>query len=105
MLSFVGIGKEVREEGPSTHLVEQGTAAMGGLLIIIVVVVLAYVLDGLDASTYSPVAALLGVGLLGAADDFLNARKGLGISVRQKLIWQLVVAVLAAIYKIGRAHV
>src|SRR5438477_11079858 len=71
---------------------------MGGLLIILVVAVLAYVLDGLDATTYSPVVALLGVGLLGAADDFLNARKGLGISVRQKLIWQLVVAVLAAIY-------
>ena len=98
MLSFVGIGKKIREEGPSTHLVKQGTPTMGGLLIIIVVAVLAYVLDGLDASTYSPVAALLGVGLLGAADDFLNARKGLGISVRQKLIWQLVVAVLAAIY-------
>ncbi|HYX11637.1 MAG TPA: phospho-N-acetylmuramoyl-pentapeptide-transferase [Candidatus Acidoferrum sp.] len=98
LLSWVGIGKKIREEGPTTHLVKQGTPTMGGLLIIIVVAVLAYVLDGLDATTYSPVAALLGVGLLGAADDFLNSKTGLGISVRQKLVWQLVVAVLAAIY-------
>jgi phospho-N-acetylmuramoyl-pentapeptide-transferase len=36
------------------------------------------------------------VGLLGAADDWLNARTGDGIRGRQKLLWQSVVAVVAA---------
>jgi phospho-N-acetylmuramoyl-pentapeptide-transferase len=71
---------------------------MGGLLIIGVVGILTVLVGALDASTYPPVAALLGVGFLGAADDYLNAKTGDGISVRQKFLWQIVVAIGAALY-------
>ncbi|MHB8400045.1 MAG: phospho-N-acetylmuramoyl-pentapeptide-transferase, partial [Candidatus Limnocylindrales bacterium] len=98
LLRFIGIGKQIREEGPHTHFVKQGTPTMGGLLIVVVVALCAYFLGALDASTYSPIATLLGVGLLGAFDDYLNAKTGNGIRVRQKLLWQIVVAILAAIY-------
>jgi len=40
----------------------------------------------------------LGVGLLGAFDDWLNARTGDGISPRMKITWQLAVSVISAIY-------
>jgi phospho-N-acetylmuramoyl-pentapeptide-transferase len=36
------------------------------------------------------------VGLLGAFDDYLNAKTGEGIRVRQKLLWQIVFAIAAA---------
>jgi len=98
MLRSLGFGKQIREEGPQSHIVKLGTPTMGGLLIIAVVGLLAVLLDALDASTYPPLAALLGVGFLGAVDDYLNAKTGNGISVRQKFLWQLVVAVGAAIY-------
>ena len=98
LLRFLGFGKRIREEGPQSHLVKFGTPTMGGLLIIAVAVVLAGLLGALDASTYSPLAALAGVGILGGVDDYLNAKTGKGISVRQKLLWQLVVAIGAAIY-------
>jgi phospho-N-acetylmuramoyl-pentapeptide-transferase len=98
LLRYVGIGKQIREEGPNSHLVKEGTPTMGGLLIVLVVVALAFFFGAMDASTYSPLAALLGVGLLGAFDDYLNAKTGTGISVRQKFAWQLVVAILAAVY-------
>jgi len=98
LLRFLGFGKQIRQEGPSTHVVKLGTPTMGGLLIIGVVAVLAVMLGALDASTYSPLAALVGVGALGAADDYLNAKTGEGITVRQKLLWQTVVAIVAAIY-------
>jgi len=98
LLRFIGIGKQIREEGPHTHYVKQGTPTMGGLLIVVVVALCAYFLGALDASTYSPIATLLGVGLLGAFDDYLNAKTGNGIRVRQKLLWQIVVAILAAVY-------
>ena len=42
--------------------------------------------------------ALLGVSLVGAFDDWLNARTGIGISARQKLLWQIGVSVISAIY-------
>jgi len=98
MLRFLSFGKQIREESPETHIVKLGTPTMGGLLIIGVVGLLAFLLDVLDASTYPPIAALLGVGVLGAADDYLNAKTGEGISVRQKFLWQFVVAVAAALY-------
>ena len=98
LLRFVGIGKQIREEGPHSHYVKEGTPTMGGLLIVVVVVTCAFFLGALDASTYSPIAALLGVGLLGAFDDYLNAKTGIGIHARQKFAWQLVVAILAAVY-------
>ncbi len=97
-LRHLGFGKQIREEGPHTHFVKEGTPTMGGLLIIGVVAVMAVLLGALDASTYSPLAALVGVGVLGGVDDFLNAKTGSGIRVRQKLVWQLVVAFLAAVY-------
>jgi phospho-N-acetylmuramoyl-pentapeptide-transferase len=98
LLRFLAFGKQIREESPQTHIVKLGTPTMGGLLIIGVVGLLAFLLDVLDASTYPPIAALLGVGVLGAADDYLNAKTGDGISVRQKFLWQFVVAIGAALY-------
>ena len=59
---------------------------MGGLLIVAVVIGIYFFLrQGPDASTFAPLAALAGVGALGAFDDYLNARTGEGIRVRQKL--------------------
>jgi phospho-N-acetylmuramoyl-pentapeptide-transferase len=98
LLRYAGIGKQIRDEGPGSHHAKEGTPTMGGLLVVIVVVTLAFFFGAMDASTYSPLAALLGVGLLGAFDDYLNAKTGTGISVRQKFAWQLVVAILAALY-------
>jgi phospho-N-acetylmuramoyl-pentapeptide-transferase len=71
---------------------------MGGVLIVVVILAVAFVFDAFDTSTYSPLAVLALVGCLGAVDDWLNARTGIGIRVRQKLVWQSVVAIGAAIY-------
>ena len=97
LLKRVGMGKRIRLEGPETHYVKEGTPAMGGLLIVLVVLGVAGVIelmtgDFLDASTIAPLATLALVGLLGTADDWLNARTGDGISATQKLLWQTVVA-------------
>ena len=98
LLRWLGMGKQIREEGPGTHLVKQGTPTMGGVLMVAVILTLAFLFDGLDASTYSPLFVLAVVGALGAVDDYLNARTGIGIRGRQKILWQLVVAIAVAIY-------
>jgi phospho-N-acetylmuramoyl-pentapeptide-transferase len=96
LLHRFGFEKRIRVEGPATHLVKEGTPTMGGLLMIIVIAGLALVLQLVDASTFAPLATLALVGALGTADDYLNARTGEGIRVRQKLLWQIVVAVFVA---------
>jgi phospho-N-acetylmuramoyl-pentapeptide-transferase len=96
LLHAAGFGKHIRREGPESHYVKEGTPTMGGLLIVAVVLGIYFLLRPVDASTFAPLAALAGVGLLGAFDDYLNARTGEGIRARQKLIWLTVVAVVAA---------
>jgi phospho-N-acetylmuramoyl-pentapeptide-transferase len=101
LLRYVRFGKNIRDEGPASHQVKQGVPTGGGILLILVVAGIALVLGAVGGDTpdtYSPLAALLGVGALGAFDDYRNAKTGTGIRVRGKLVWQIVVAVLAALY-------
>jgi phospho-N-acetylmuramoyl-pentapeptide-transferase len=96
LLQSLGFGKRIRQDGPETHYVKEGTPTMGGLLIVLVVLAIFFFLRQPRADTFAPLAALAGVGALGAFDDYLNARTGEGIRARQKLIWLTVVAFVAA---------
>lgn len=96
LLRHLGFGKQIREEGPQSHMVKWGTPTLGGLLIIVVVLVIFVLLKPVQGGVIAPLATLAGVGALGAVDDYLNARTGEGIHVRQKLIWLTVVAFVAA---------
>jgi phospho-N-acetylmuramoyl-pentapeptide-transferase len=98
LMQRLGFGKSIRAEGPESHAVKAGTPTLGGLLIIVVVMFLAMAMRLEDESTLTPMLALVGVGILGAIDDYVNARTGFGVRGRYKLVWQTVVSVLAAIY-------
>ena len=103
LLQTLGFGKRIRQEGPESHFLKEGTPTMGGLLIVIVVIGIYFFLRRPDAATFAPLAALAGVGALGAFDDYLNARTGEGIKARQKLIWLTVVAFVTA-YQIQQTY-
>jgi phospho-N-acetylmuramoyl-pentapeptide-transferase len=97
LLKAMGFGKRIRREGPETHLIKEGVPTMGGLLVIVIVLVAYLLFRGVpQAGIIPPLAALAIVGGLGAFDDYLNARTGEGIRVRQKLLWQTVFAVFFA---------
>jgi phospho-N-acetylmuramoyl-pentapeptide-transferase len=97
LLRHLGFAKQIREDGPQSHMVKWGTPTMGGLLLISVVLAVFVVLRWpVQGGVIAPIATLALVGLLGAVDDYLNARTGEGISARQKLLWQTVVAVFVA---------
>jgi phospho-N-acetylmuramoyl-pentapeptide-transferase len=103
VLRRLGFVKRIRVEGPEAHYVKEGTPTMGGLLVIGVVGAVALALGLVDASTFAPLAALGLVGLLGAADDYLNAKTGDGIRGRQKMLWLTAVAIFAA-WQIQRTY-
>ncbi len=107
LLRRLRMGKRIRLEGPESHLAKQGTPTLGGLLVIIVVVTLAVLVFALlpdpqrgdyVAQTIVPVGALVAVGVLGFIDDYVNIVYGVGIRGRHKLAWQLIVAIVAALY-------
>lgn len=98
LLQRLGYGKQIRVEGPEAHYGKAGTPTMGGILMVGVVLFLAMALRIEDAATLTPMLTLMGVGILGAVDDFVNVRTGIGMRGRWKLVWQTVVAVLAGFY-------
>ncbi|HLF29179.1 MAG TPA: phospho-N-acetylmuramoyl-pentapeptide-transferase [Anaerolineae bacterium] len=104
------IGKQIRIEGPQTHLVKAGTPTMGGLMILVPVVLITTALNianlvGLNAigqQILVPMGTMLAYGLLGAIDDWTNVRgrrvRGEGISARAKFLFQIVFALAIALF-------
>ena len=84
--------------GPKSHFGKAGTPTMGGMLLVVVVMFLAMAMRIEDGYTLTPMLALVGVAILGAIDDFVNIHTGIGVRGRFKLVWQTVVALLAAFY-------
>jgi len=101
------MGKQIRREGPQSHLAKQGTPTLGGVLFIGVVAAIWVIVFAIlqepqrgdfVAQTIVPIGAFIAVGILGAIDDYVNVVYGVGIRGRHKLVWQLIVAVVAALY-------
>ena len=98
LLQRLGYGKQIRTDGPRGHYGKAGTPTMGGMLVVAVVLFLAMALRIEGPATLTPMLTLVGVGILGAIDDFVNVRSGIGMRGRWKLVWQTAVAILAAFY-------
>jgi phospho-N-acetylmuramoyl-pentapeptide-transferase len=90
------IGQQIREEGPRAHIAKQHTPTMGGLLIIGAVIISTLLwakLSGLYI--WITIVATLGFGAVGFADDYVKLvkRRSLGLTGRQKILFQLIIAV------------
>lgn len=107
LLKKYRIGKQIRVDGPSSHMVKMGTPTMGGLMTIIPVLVITAALNlpnlrGLDLigrSILLPMGVMLAYGILGAIDDLAGVRgtRGTGLLARYKFLWQVLIAIVVAI--------
>ena len=74
ILKKANFTQHVREDGPKSHLNKTGTPTMGGLLIIISVVMSAAMwADMSNKYILIMMAAIVGFGFIGLADDYLKA--------------------------------
>ena len=90
------IGQQIREEGPQAHIAKRDTPTMGGLLVIASVVISTLLWARLSSFyVWIIVFATLAFGAVGFADDYLKLvrRRSLGLTGRQKLALQLIIAV------------
>ena len=90
------IGQQIREEGPQAHIAKRDTPTMGGLLVIFSVVISTLLWARLSSFyVWIIVFATLAFGAVGFADDYIKLvkRRSLGLTGRQKLIFQLLIAV------------
>jgi phospho-N-acetylmuramoyl-pentapeptide-transferase len=89
------IGQQIRAEGPQAHLAKQNTPTMGGLLLIASVLFSTLLWAKLSSFyVWVVILATLAFGGVGFADDYLKLvkRRSLGLTGRQKIILQLVIA-------------
>lgn len=97
-------GQSIREEGPKSHLKKQGTPTMGGIIIIVALSLATYIMTykflGMKTETYLLLLVTVGYGIVGFLDDFIKVvkKRNLGLTSKQKLVGQLVIA---AIFYIG----
>ncbi|RZA03441.1 MAG: phospho-N-acetylmuramoyl-pentapeptide-transferase [Proteobacteria bacterium] len=98
-LKRLQMGQVVRTDGPQTHLKKSGTPTMGGVLILFSMLVSTLLWADLSNPTLWIVMMVTAAyGLLGFVDDYQKVVKKntKGLSARQKLLGQFIVAGLAA---------
>lgn len=93
-------GQNVRSDGPKSHLKKQGTPSMGGIFMItaFALATLFFVRDNPDAVVVLLIT--IGYGLVGFLDDYIKVvkKRSLGLRAWQKIVFQLVVTLLFALY-------
>jgi phospho-N-acetylmuramoyl-pentapeptide-transferase len=99
------MGKQIRIDGPQTHMVKMGTPSMGGILIvgwvliISILVNIVQIVQNLEIaeSVVIPVGVMVAYAILGGIDDYqgFRLRPGEGMRARVKILYQLGIALLA----------
>jgi phospho-N-acetylmuramoyl-pentapeptide-transferase len=114
VLHHFKIGKIIRVEEPTRHLIKMGTPTMGGVMFILPVLMLTGLwnaasligLDVLGRSVLLPMVVMVAYAGLGALDDWegiRGRRRGSGMRARTKFFFQVLIALGAALtlYRIG----
>jgi phospho-N-acetylmuramoyl-pentapeptide-transferase len=101
------LGKNIRIDGPQTHLVKMGTPAMGGILIVGWTLIMSIVVNivrwrwqfEVAESVAIPLGVMTAYSILGGIDDYqgFRQRPGIGMLARVKIWFQLGIALAAAL--------
>lgn len=108
LLRYFKAGKAIRVEGPQRHLTKMGTPTMGGWLFILPVALISVLLNVtpirgltlLGRSVLLPILVMVGFAILGTIDDWqglIGSTRKSGLSVRAKLLGQVILALGAGI--------
>src|SRR5918912_1197712 len=99
-------GQFVREEGPQTHLIKQGTPTMGGVVMLVGLLSALVVVARPNVSTLTTLLLVSAVAGIGLYDDWqkISNRRNEGLSVLYKFLLLSLTVVLAgvmALYYVG----
>ena len=95
------VGQQIRADGPASHQTKAGTPTMGGTLILFSLVLSTVLLGDLsNAYVWLMLAVTIGYGAIGFVDDWrkLHRRQSLGLTGREKLAAQFILAFAAGAF-------
>ena len=93
------IGESIRENGPSSHYLKEGTPTMGGIIIILSIILPTILWSKYDNMHIWIISiATLFMGIVGFLDDYLKIVKKVskGLIARYKLMFQILVGLFIA---------
>ncbi len=107
VLHRMKFGQQVRDDGPQAHLKKSGTPTMGGIMIVIAVIAGSLPFAGKQPLVRPVLIFTVVFGIIGFLDDYLKIRKkkSEGLSVKQKLVMQLIATGLLAVWLYGHPKV
>ncbi len=100
-LQRLQIGQTIRKVGPESHFVKEGTPTMGGALILLAIILPTLLwADLTNLYIWVTLLVISGYGAVGFIDDYLKVvrKNSDGISARQKMFWQIAIALLAMVF-------
>ncbi|AOY77431.1 phospho-N-acetylmuramoyl-pentapeptide-transferase [Clostridium formicaceticum] len=100
-LKRLKVGQTIREEGPQSHMSKSGTPTIGGVIIIASVLMTSLTSGMMNTDLLVALGATVAFGFIGFIDDFIKVvlKRNLGLRAYQKLLLQIIVAVLLAVYQ------
>jgi len=101
LLRRLHAGQNIREDGPQSHLVKSGTPTIGGLIFLASVIITSLVTANFKLSVLMILFSTLAFGAVGFIDDYIKVvmKRNLGLRAYQKLLLQILVAVILIIYQ------
>ena len=107
VLKAKAIGQQVRADGPQSHLVKQGTPTMGGVVMLAAVVIAVLLIAAPSMDTIILTSAILLTGVVGLIDDGSKVvfERSLGLTPKQKLVFQFVIATVFCLAAVNYAGI
>lgn len=101
ILKRLKAGQSIREDGPQSHLVKNGTPTIGGLIFIFTVLLVSILSRNLNPDVLMVLFSTLAFGAVGFIDDYIKVvkKRNLGLTAKQKLLLQILAAVILLAYQ------
>ena len=99
LLHKLKFGQSIREEGPKSHQKKSGTPTMGGIFLIAAIIIATVIEAPMTTEIVLALFIMIGHWILGFLDDYIKVvkKRNLGLKARQKLIGQIIIAVITMV--------
>ncbi len=98
-----GVGQQIRADGPSRHLIKQGTPTMGGVVMLVGILITCFMMNKWTPRLIVAIVTIYATSLLGLLDDIESVAhaRSLGLTPRQKMIGLLLISVSFALVSVN----